>query len=156
MVANVSPWEYVPREFQVACPVEFDLSAALTSAPAIVTSILPEMWGRNTPTSKLVIKNVTLVYTEATNTTEANIIQIGSAATPGLYTTITTPTGKAIGDETSLDQADFTVEPRVLSDLPVWVTCVGTGGGTGMVRVFLTVTQNYSEWVGFDQDQASP
>jgi hypothetical protein len=154
-MTTVSQWEEKPQEFQVWCPHEFDISASAVSVPFFAVSNLRPIWGNRQTTTKIVIKEVLVAYTEATDASNAGQVRVGNDANATQYNSYTTPSGKSIGDVDVIDQADFDVGPLVV-DPAKWLQVRGGGGtGTGQYRVGLTLTYDYTDYYDFDEATGS-
>lgn len=147
---STSEWNYRPREFQVWSPEEYDLSGTQVDVPIYGIENLINAWGGGFPTLKAVIKNVMVSYTEATDSSNSNIVKIGSDTDNNQFHQYTTPSGKSVGDMDIIEQSDIN-EPRVFEPVKtLHITC-GGGTGSGKVRIGVTLTQDGTEWVGFNE-----
>ncbi len=155
---TTSPWKEKPSpNFQIWCPVEFDLAGAAATFPIIAPKAFPLMWGnRDSETFSLLVKEILIAYTLGTTGTHTNHLRIGSTASPTLNHTYTIPASKSIGDLDQIDQSVFTGDPRIVGTTnTLQVSILGTTGGTGKFYVGVLVSQRADEWFSFDP-QATP
>lgn len=107
------------------------------------------MWGASNENRKYLIKQIRVLYTEATDAANSNNIRIGNLGAESAHHDFSTPSGKSIGDIDVIDQSAFTAEPRVF-DSEVWTQVrVVAGAGTGKIIVELEISFDYTDWVGF-------
>lgn len=135
-------------------PDEYNLSIGPASYPICSTDHLPKAWGNNASDTKVIIKKVLLICTQAPpatpDATYNNILNVGSYASPSLYTTITIPAGVNIGDVIEVDQDDFDGSgSRVIGISSIWGRSSGGASGTGLFRMGLVLSYDYTDWNGF-------
>lgn len=151
---TTSPWKYRPvRDIRVSS-VEFDFSGSDVIDLVFNMKNEPIIWGNRNATAKLIIKSVEIAYTEAPPASPdgsyASIIQIGDETSNILYETYTPGASVGADDIDTIDQEDLT-NARVFSNDRLQVRCKGGASGTGAAKVTLVLSQDYTEWVDFDE-----
>lgn len=151
-MANVSPWTHRPtQDFQIFSPQIIDIDGATVDFPLFSIINLPPCWGNLQDDVVLIIKELIVIYTAATSASSANQVRLGSDVNPALYTSFTTPAGRAIGDVDIIDQDDFTVDPRVFTNGNILSVRGGGGTGTGAFLAGVTLSYDYTDYYAFNQ-----
>ena len=158
---STSEWTTPPGpDIEIWCPEEFDLSGGAVTVPVFSTKGLPQAWG-NSPlligSVVGIVKQIMVVYTEATAGTDAtydDIILVGTDTNAVAFHSYTIPASQAIDVTGIILQADFSGDGR-LFDFPtnavssLKIATTGGASGAGKVRVGVLFTQDGSQWSSF-------
>ena len=150
---TTQPWIYLPTEkVQYWCPVEFDLSAAAVVAPIFYHGGLPQIWGNEVTTVKAVITDIFILYTEASSADAGIGLELGKPTDTNQFWTQTSEINKSLWDATRYTNSDASfANDRIFNtdeDILLF-RCSGSKTGTGKIRVGLTISYNYKDYVSF-------
>lgn len=152
---TASPWKERPRrEIRVTSDV-MDFSGSATEDIVFVMKNIPLAWGNRHSSTKLIIKQIEIAFTEAPPSSPdgsyASILQIGDETSNTLYEDYTPGSSVGANDIVTIEQSDMT-NPRVSSNDRLQIRTPGGASGSGAAKVSLVLSQDYTDWVGFDEE----
>jgi hypothetical protein len=135
---NFNTYNYIPEDFRVMCPTEFNLQGAQESSPLFISIGLPTIWGNIDGNILLEFKKLFVIYSEETDGSDSIQIRVGIPSDNYYYHVLYTGKNRTRWDVDTIPSSAFTASKYVYNNGQqnvLLVTCMGGKVGTGKVYV---------------------